>query len=202
MEVILVTREDNNLVKKCKNGDEEAFRVLIDKYKADAVNVAYQMTNDPELAEDIAQEAFIRVYKYIGNFKGESKFFTWLYKIILNLCRDYFRRQPDQNFLSLEEPPVSSILRRQIPDLVENPEKQMEKKELQRMIKEALDTLSFEHRQVIVLKDLQGFTYREIAEIVDIPLGTVKSRLNTARKRLQADLVEKEIYIKSVKGGT
>jgi RNA polymerase sigma-70 factor (ECF subfamily) len=185
-----MARSDKDIIKECKNGDTEAFKILINRYKKDAVNIAYQMVNDSQLAEDIAQESFIKVYKYIDNFREDSKFFTWLYKIILNLCRDHFRKLPDENILSLEGVAFKGLLRKEVPDSFENPERYLKNQELQREIKESLNTLSFKHRQVVVLKDLQGFTYKEIADILDIPLGTVKSRLNTARRRLQKKLAQ------------
>lgn len=190
-------KEDETLIEDCKQGNDKAFSLLIDKYKQDCFNVAYQLVGDEQLAEDIAQESFIRVYKSIDNFRGDSAFFTWLYQIVLNLCRDYFRKQPENNPLSLENSSLESILRREIPDVADAPENYIEEQELQRMIKKALAELSFKHRQVIVFRDLQGLTYQKIAEILEIPLGTVKSRLNTARNRLQQSLsVVKKKYIK------
>ncbi|ADL12643.1 RNA polymerase sigma factor [Acetohalobium arabaticum] len=190
-------KEDKRLIADCKKGNNKAFRLLINKYKQDCLNAAYQLVSDKELAEDIAQEAFVRIYKSIDNFRGDSSFFTWVYQIILNLCRDHFRKQPKENPVSLEDSALESILRKEIPDSDDVPENHLEKQELQRIIKESLTELSFKHRQVIVLRDLQGFTYKRIAEILEIPLGTVKSRLNTARNRLQKKLaVAKRKYIK------
>lgn len=190
-------KEDERLIADCKKGNAKAFRILIDKYKQDCLNVAYQLIGDKQLAEDIAQEAFIKVYKSIDKFRGDSAFFTWLYQITLNLCRDYFRKQPQEYPVSLESSALESILRKQIPDSDDAPENHLEKQELQRIIKKSLAELSFKHRQVIVLRDLQGFTYKKIAELLEIPLGTVKSRLNTARNRLQKKLaVTRRKYIK------
>ncbi|MBM7624075.1 RNA polymerase sigma factor [Sporohalobacter salinus] len=182
-------KEDETLIENCKQGNDKAFSLLIEKYKQDCLNIAYQLIGDRQLAEDIAQEAFIRVYKSIGDFRGDSAFFTWLYQIVLNLCRDHFRRQSEENLFSLENSALENILRKEIPDFDDAPENYIEKQELQRMIKESLTELSFKHRQVIVLRDLQGLTYQKIAETLKIPLGTVKSRLNTARNRLQQSLL-------------
>ncbi|SJZ59029.1 RNA polymerase sigma factor [Selenihalanaerobacter shriftii] len=187
---------DEILIKKCQSGDDTAFRELIDKYKKGAINAAYRMVNDRQLAEDIVQESFIRVYKYIDDFRGDSKFFTWLYKIILNICRDHFRSQPDKTPISLEDAPVSNLLRREIPDFVETPERYLENKELQKLLKEKINCLSFKHREVIVLRELQEFSYKEIANILEIPLGTVKSRVNAARSYLQDMLTNKETVVR------
>ena len=145
-------------------------------------------------AYDISQEVFIRVFKSIKKFKGQSSFSTWLYRITTNACLDELRkRKNNKNIISIDQEIQleDGEVFRQIEDDGPTPELVAERNELREIIKEAISKLSDEHKEVIVLRDIQGFSYDDIAEIIKCPQGTVKSRINRARRMLKEILKNK-----------
>ena len=151
------------------------------------VNVAYQMTGDSELAQDIAQETFYRAYRSAATYKQIAKFSTWLYTIAINLCRNELRRRKHK-FYSLEEMAErdeESSVRIDIEDKSARPDRDVEQNELGRLIMKAIDTLPEKFKQPIVLRDVQGLSYEETGRILNLPEGTVKSRINRARQRVK-----------------
>ncbi|MCI8403549.1 MAG: sigma-70 family RNA polymerase sigma factor [Clostridia bacterium] len=182
---------ENELIKKCKKGDREAFNRLFEIYQSQVVNIAYGMLSDREDAYDASQEVFVRVYKNIGSFKEEASFNTWLYRIIANVCSDILRkRQKNSKVISIsnmsdEENDM------ELPDDAPTPEENMELTERQRIVKNAISQLRDEYRIVITMCDIEDMSYDAIADMLGVPKGTVKSRINRARNALKKILIEK-----------
>jgi len=174
-----IRAEDNNLIAEIVDGDKTAMRLLVDKYKRKAYFLALGMVGNSDEALDISQEAFIRVFKSAKRFDPNQKFFPWFYSIIANLCKDTLvrREKRDSKTVDLDE---NDFL------LVEesNPESRMIQKEEAQLLRKALDELSFEDREIIMLKHFRDISYDEIAKMLNIPKGTVMSRLYYARKKL------------------
>ena len=185
------------LVARCRKGNPEAFEELVGLYEKRVYNLAFRMTGNVEDARDITQEAFVKVYSSLSKFRGDSSFSTWLFKIVSNMCLDELRRRRRRFFVSLDEPlqQEDGEMPRQMPDLKADPEREVEQRQIQAMVHRGILALTEDHRMVIVLRDLQGFSYEEIAEMLDCSLGTVKSRLNRARLALRQQLQERELFL-------
>ena len=185
------------MIKRVKNGDIEAFSELVGRYEKKTFNFAYRMLKDTHLAEDVTQEAFLRVFTKIDTLKENSSFSTWFYTILNNICLDYLRkksRQPDTVSIG-QKSTDDEEYELQIEDNSIGPHESLEKKEAAIMLEGALSKLSAEHRAAIILRDIEGREYEEIAKISGISLGTVKSRLSRARLALRKILEEeKELF--------
>lgn len=186
------------LVARCKRGDQDAFAELVSIYEKKVFNIAYRMTDDPEDAKDLAQEAFLRVYTALPSFRFDSSFSTWLYRIVCNVCLDEIRRKRRKKTVYLNQPRVTDEgeTYRQLVDSSDGPSEIIEREELQRAVIEGINALSEDYRMVVVLRDLQGMSYEEIAVYLNISLGTVKSRLNRARTALKQRLSGLELFKK------
>nr|PZN40989.1 MAG: RNA polymerase subunit sigma-24 [Bacillota bacterium] len=182
--------EEAKLVERARQGDVDAFEALIVQYERKVYNLAYRLTGNPEDASDLAQEAFVRVYQSLGDFRGDSSFATWLYRIVANACRDELRRRQRQRTVSLEVTVENEDgeMVRQYADEGEGPDQALERVELQRLVRETLATLDEDHRQILILRDFQDLSYQDIAELLNLSLGTVKSRINRARNALKEKL--------------
>lgn len=186
---------DKELVRQCQQGDRAAFEKLVSKYQRKVFTVALGMVKNPEDAMDIAQDTFIKVHRYIGNFQGSSSFYTWLYRIAVNLCIDHLRRAGkhmsmdfDEKIGSLSNGPQSDgVMGRR---LDANPSKVLGRKELAEHIREAVDTLPSYHRAVIIMREIEGMSYSEMARTMKVSKGTIMSRLHHARQKLQHALGE------------
>lgn len=179
------------LVERARAGDMEAFASLVAHYERKVFNMAYRLTNHYEDASDIAQEAFVRVYTRLGEFRGDSSFSTWLYRIVQNACMDEIRRRKRQTIMSLDQPVEADDgeMFRQLKDEEgDGPEEALERRELQAEVQRAISRLDDHFRTVLVMRDIQGLSYNEIADILGENLGTVKSRLNRARNALKEQL--------------
>ena len=172
--VLMTEADDQILVRQCQNGDRRAFETLVDKYQKPLFNLALRMTRNYTDAQDIAQIAFLKAYENLASFDHKYKFFSWLYRIAVNESLNHVnqRRHADQ----LNEDMASEG---QSPDVL------YDKDETSRRVQDALMELKEEYRSVIVLKHLQGFSYEQISEILEIPEKKVKSRLFTARLMLK-----------------
>jgi len=178
---------DEQLMLNVGQGDRNAFDELVRRYSSRMVNVAYQVLGDRELAEDVAQETFLRAYKSAARYRQISKFSTWLYTIALNLCRNELRRRKFKTY-SLEgiaERDEDSKIRMDIPDEKTQPDLEMERREAGTLVRQALESLPEKFRAPLVLRDIQELTYEEISEILNLPEGTVKSRINRGRMRVK-----------------
>lgn len=178
------------LVKKSQSGDVESFELLISSYDKRAYNIAYRVMGNEEDAKDMAQEALLRVYRSIKDFRGQSSFSTWLYRIVTNVCLDELRRRKNEKYVSMDSTiqTDSGELHMELCSDKETPESAFERVEQREAIKNAIRELNDEYRSVIVLRDIQGFSYEEISNILDCSLGTVKSRINRARTMLRDKL--------------
>ncbi len=187
---------DNELIKMCKRGSRHAFNMLFEKYQTQVVNIAYGMLSDKEDAYDAAQEVFIKVYRNMDSFKEQSSFTTWLYRITANVCADILRkRQKHLNVTSLSQSEEDNR-ELDIRDETLTPEESYELTERQSAVRNAIASLKEEYRTVITLCDIEGMSYEDIALVLNIPPGTVKSRISRARNSLKKILINKrELFL-------
>ncbi len=183
---------DQEMIAGCKKGSRDAFNELVLKYQKQVFNIAYGMLSDYEDASDAAQEVFVKVYRSIASFKGQASFTTWLYRICANVCNDILRKRQRRGIsISLDAEESDSGAPSEIPSSEPTPEESLEQNERQRAVRDAINSLSAEYREVIVYSDLQQLSYDEISAILRCPVGTVKSRLNRARNALRKNLSDK-----------
>lgn len=185
-----VSAEEKAIIERCKRGDLGAFNELVKKYEKQVYNFAYRLTGNYDDANDIAQEAFLRVYNAIGSFRGDASFTTWLFRITTNVFLDERKRARAHPHTSLDEHVEleESRVSRQIEDSAPTPDVVMEGKERGQILQDAIRSLPEYQRTVVTLYHTQQKSYEEIAEIMDQPIGTVKSRLNRARLALKEKL--------------
>lgn len=186
---------DELLVERAKRGDVEAFEKLISQHEKTVYNIAFRLTGNHEDASDVAQEAFIRAYSSLADFRGDSSFATWLYRIVNNACLDELRRRKRQKVTYLDQTVEmeDGEVSRQIADPSDGPEQALERVELRRAVQESILQLDEEYRVVLVMRELLGYSYNEIAEALDLNLGTVKSRLSRARGALKEKFMSLEL---------
>ena len=178
--------DDLKIIESCLLGNTQMFSRLIDNYKNMVYNLAYRMSNNPQEAEDISQEAFLHTYQSLARFNPSYKFSTWLYQITLNIIRDKYKKK-EIDYVSLDTPVETddSEFYHQPADLSNNPEQIIAQTENLRTIQHAIYSLPLKYREVIVLRHLQDLSYIEIANILKLPQGTVKVRLYRAREQLK-----------------
>ncbi|MDW7675471.1 MAG: sigma-70 family RNA polymerase sigma factor [Bacillota bacterium] len=181
---------DDDLIKKCQQGDTAAFEELVVLYEKRVYSIAYRMMGNHEDACDLAQEAFIKIFRSIKNFRGESSFSTWLHHVVANVCRDFLRKNK-LKVSSIDEPVQyeGEALGKQLQDFSNTPEQEIEQKELQDYIQQLIKQLPEDYRMVLVMREFMEFSYEEIAAELNISLGTVKSRLSRARNMLKNKLI-------------
>lgn len=185
--------DDRTLVARARAGDETAFRELVQRYQRRVYGVAFGMLHNAEDAMDVTQDAFIRVHRYLERFEGSSSFFTWLYRITVNLCIDHLRKEGKAQTVDYDD-----SIAHQNPDagqlrpwsLEMNPGRELDRSELRELIARALESLSPNHRAVILMREVEGLSYAEMAKVMRCSKGTIMSRLFHARRRMQAALVE------------
>ena len=187
--------DDRTLVEKCKAGDEQAFAELVRRYSARAYQVAYGVLGNCEEAEEVAQDAFVRIHKALPGFRGECEFGTWLYRIALNLARNKYRwnkvRGSKVNFsmdAPLEGENGDDDRKIDLPDDAPDPEKDAELGELRGRLSAELEKLPEAYREILVMRVVQEMSYEEIADALGCQMGTVKSRLARARDELRKRL--------------
>jgi RNA polymerase sigma-70 factor (ECF subfamily) len=178
---------DEELIARFQNGDAYAFDLLVHRYKDPLLNFIYRFLSDLVESEDIVQETFYRVYKNKHYYKEVAKFSTWIYTIAGNLAKTELRRRKRRKVFSIHKE-TAAEKELELPDLKSDPEKEVNTVITENIIQKAITSLPQKFRQVIVLRDIQGFSYEEISSIIKVPLGTVKSRVNRARLKLQKDL--------------
>jgi RNA polymerase sigma-70 factor (ECF subfamily) len=186
------------VIENCKAGDEKAFAEIVLHRQKKVFNIAYRMLGNSEEAKDLAQEVFISVYESIKDLKEEIKFDAWLTQITLNHCRNrwkYLKRRQYFNSDSLDDPieTEDGSVPRAIYDPSDNPEVLLEKKMVQQLIQRGLLKLKEDQRELLVLRDLQGYSYEEMGETLGLPEGTIKSRLHRARMDLK-EVLEGSIH--------
>jgi RNA polymerase sigma-70 factor (ECF subfamily) len=182
--------DDLKLVADCLKGDNAAFGELVSRHQDRLYNTVLRLLDNAEDARDVVQESFLHAYQSLHAFKGDSRFFTWLYRIAVNTAISYkrkrklvFRLQPAGDGVGID--PVD-------PNEASRPSHALDMAEQEKRVHEGLARLSAEHRAVLVMKDMEGMKYEEMAEILDVPVGTIRSRLHRARLELREILLSEE----------
>jgi len=174
--------EDYIFIKQFIDGDEKGFQMLVKKYQNRILNIVYSILGQDRESEDITQEVFIKVYKNLGSFKANSQFSTWLYRIAVNTTYDLLRKR--KHF----------IIKNNVPEALEikadKPQDILIKREKEEQIRKALEKLPFKYRLAVILKDIDGLPYIEIAKVLGCSIGTVESRLYRGRQLLRDILVD------------
>ncbi len=181
---------DFAIIEKVKQGDISAFDILTKKYRERLFSVVYNITSNREDAFDITQDAFIKAFSSINSFKGKSAFYTWLYRIAVNMAVSFVKKNRFRRFFSFEninEEAASSEILDKL-SAFNGGDRATNLKELQEKLNEALQTLSIEHRTVVILFEIEGLSHQEIAEITKVNIATVRSRLHYAKRQLQTIL--------------
>ena len=187
--------DDAELVRRCQAGDSSAFSDLVIRYRNKVFAMVYGMTQNEQDAWDLAQEGFLKAWRSIHRFRGQSSFYTWLYRIMTNVTIDALRRKGIHGETEFDDRIAPANVEpgsRTTPSAVPLPNNKLEQREIRQRIDEAISKLSPEHRAVIVMKEVQDLQYSEIAEILNCSLGTVMSRLFYARKKLQ--ILLRDVY--------
>lgn len=182
--------DEDALIAAARKGDVRAFNQLVVLYQGLAYNVAYRILNDPDAAADATQDAFFSAYKAMPKFRGGS-FKSWVLRIVTNACYDQLRVKQRRPTSSLDDLPVEADHTFYLEDTSELPDEFVERQELNRFIQAGINELPAEQRMVLVLSDVQGLSYQEVAEVLDISLGTVKSRLSRGRAKVRDFLLER-----------
>lgn len=187
-----MTREQEAaVIRKVLNGDTNAYEALVREYEKNVYNLALRMTGNSEDAYDMSQEAFIKAYNSLTSFRGDSKFSVWLYRIVSNVCLDFLRsrnRRPTSS-LSMENDDGEEV-ELDIADEEQTPEKLLERGLTRDAVRRGLLSLPDDHRQILLLREIEGLSYDEISEALGLEVGTVKSRIFRARKKLCAFLIK------------
>jgi RNA polymerase sigma-70 factor (ECF subfamily) len=185
------SEQDRSLIRRAQSGDTAAFRLLVERHQRRVFAIALGLVRDEQDAREIAQEAFLRVYKGLPQFHGGSSFFTWLYRIVTNLSIDLMRkpsRREAELHFALEVDDSESAL---VPQTSESdPFDVVRRSQLSERIQRALDVLPPYHRGVILMREVEGLSYEEMAEVMQVSKGTIMSRLFHARKKLQRALAD------------
>lgn len=176
---------DERWVTAARMGDRDAFRQLVEQNQREVYTLAVRLVSDPYLAEDVAQETFVRAWRALPNFRGDAAFSTWLYRITVNTAWTHRRRQKRHRHVDLDDVPA-------VPDETRrnNPGHLDDTLHLSDVLGDALNTLADEQRMVVVLKDVEGWSHSEIADALDITTGAAKVRLHRARRRLRLLLAD------------
>jgi RNA polymerase sigma-70 factor, ECF subfamily len=193
LNLALIPASDHDLIALARTGSEKAYRELLDRYQRPVFSLVYRMVRDRELAEDLAQETFVKVFNHLERFNPKYKFSSWIFKIASNLAIDTLRKkEPETVSLdgsrSATTAEQAEATRITVATSDENPEEFLEAKELGEEIERAIAELRAEYRTAILLRHVEGRPYEEIAEIMGVPLGTVKTFIHRARAELRASL--------------
>lgn len=185
--------DDRELVESARKGDRDAFRVLFERYHRRAYALAFGVLRHQDDALDVVQDAFIKAHKYLDKFEGNSSFYTWLYRIVMNLAIDHMRKHRRVKPVELDEQHLDgtasddSLLPKMLGG---NPGRALMDKQIRARIDQALSELSENHRNVLVMRELEGMSYEEMAQAMNCSKGTIMSRLFHARKNMQKRLVD------------
>ena len=186
---------EKELINKAKSGDKRAFEEIIGLYEKKVFSTIYYMVKNENEIEDIAQEVFVKIYKNLKNFKEESSLYTWIYRITINVCIDELKRKKNIVYIDERIQTEDGQVEMQLEDETKGPEKLAEEEELKRKLTSCVRKLPIDQRTMIVLRDIKGFTYMEIAEMTKMNLGTVKSKINRARASLKKILEEDGTFL-------
>lgn len=180
---------DLELVRRVQSGDKSAFDVLVLKYQQKVINLVTRYVHDPHIAMDVSQESFIKAYKGLKNFRGDSAFYTWLYRISINTAKNHLvsksRRMPDDDIDAQEAEQYDGGAK--LRD-IGSPEHQIMTDEIKSTLNKAIEALPDDLRIAITLRELEGLSYEEISDAMDCPIGTVRSRIFRARESIESEL--------------
>jgi RNA polymerase sigma-70 factor (ECF subfamily) len=198
--------DDADLVAAARSGDRAAFQTLFERYHRRAYTLAVGVVRNPDDALDLVQDAFLKAHKHLDRFEGNASFYTWLYRIVMNLAIDLLRKQRRQRPVELDETSTKDVLDDSLlPKILGgNPGRALMDKQIRARIDAALDELSDNHRAVLVMRELEGLSYEDMAKAMGCSKGTIMSRLFHARKNMQrqlADLMEGEMRGEDQDGG-
>ena len=177
--------EEQVLIKQVQDGDHEAFAELVKRHETNVYNLCLRMSGNPEDAMDLSQEAFLKAWRGIGFYKAESAFSTWLYRLTSNVCIDFLRKQKRRPTVSLTVEEEEAAVELEVEDTAPSPEEQVLHTERSQAVADAMGLLEEDFREVLILRVVEDLSYEEIAEIMDLKVGTVKSRLARARLKLK-----------------
>jgi RNA polymerase sigma-70 factor, ECF subfamily len=184
--------DDESTVRECIRGDRGAFDRLVAKYYRKIYNLSYRFVGDQEEANDLAQEIFTAAYQNIKRFRGDSKFSTWLFQIAANRGKNRFKYLKRRGFFvnkgSWDTEENGGSTPREIPDYEGNPENLLARKQIQQIVQNVIDQLDPDHKEIVILRDIEGLSYEEIGKILHLPEGTTKSRLHRARMEVKEKL--------------
>jgi RNA polymerase sigma-70 factor (ECF subfamily) len=177
---------DQQLVERAQKGDKRAFELLVIKYERKLGRLLSRMVRDAAEIDDITQEAFIKAYRALPQFRGESAFYTWLYRIAVNTAKNYLmakgkREIPKSDFVDEDGEAMEDVL---MPHDIATPDAELQTKQIAKAVNEAVETLPEELRTAITLREIEGLSYEEIAQMMDCPIGTVRSRIFRAREAI------------------
>lgn len=192
-EITRLSADDRRLIVQARAGDDDAFRQLVERYQRKAYSVAYGMLHDRDDAMDVVQEAFVKVHKYLDRFEGTSGFYTWLYRIVVNACIDHLRKAGKARAVEYDDTRAADAgtTDELLPSTFEaDPDRSLARKEIREKVDVALQRLSPIHRAVILMREIEGLSYAEMAAAMECSMGTIMSRLFHARRRMQAALIE------------
>jgi len=178
---------DKELLSNVIDGELDSFDILVDRYKNRLMNFVFRFVKDYDVSEDIVQETFLRVFRKRRDYKAIANFSTWIFTIAGNLAKSELRRRKRWRFLSLDAINEGEKTF-ELPDTGRGPDRNAAIKMFDRNVQEAIDTLKSRYREALILRDIEGMSYQQIAEITKVPVGTVKSRVNRARMKLQKKL--------------
>lgn len=182
---------DEELVEGVKKGNIDAFEDIVKKYENKVYGIVFHMMKNQNEVEDLAQEVFLKVYKNLDRFKGDSSLYTWIYKITVNLCLDELKKRKNIIYLDEKISVEDGEIDKELPSNERLQEELYEDKELKENLHRCINKLPDKQKMMIVLRDIKGFSYDEIAEITNNKIGTVKSQINRARLKLK-ELLDKE----------
>ena len=182
---------ESELVRAARSGDQSAFAQLVKDHQTMVYSLAYRMTGNPEDAADLTQEDFLNAWRGLSGFDGRSSLATWLYRLTSNACIDFLRKEKRHAALSMTlEDEEDDQRQADLPDDRYSPQRELERKEAQEAVRQGLAALSPEHREVLILRELEGLSYTEIAQALELEEGTVKSRIARARLALRDFLIK------------
>ena len=198
---ILIDDNEQLLVKQVLTGDQDAFEVLVERYAGRLFNVCFNLLGNRQDAEDCVQEAFIKAYRAMPDYNFMSAFYTWMYRIAVNTCLDFRRKNKKGMTVSLDEglETDDGHLFQQIPDQSPLPDELLERSEMTDFVREEIAKLPDYLREIIVLRDLEGLSYLELSRLLKLSEGTVKSRLSRARKQLMERIRKREQKMSSAR---
>ncbi len=180
---------DSLLVERVQQGDKSAFDILVGKYQHKILKLVGRYVRDPDEAMDVAQEAFIKAYRALGSFRGDSAFYTWLYRISINTAKNHIaaaRRRPEDYNMDLQDPEQYELHGRL--SSIDTPEGNVLSEEIRQTVNAAIEALPEDLRTAIILREMEGMSYEEIATTMECPVGTVRSRIFRAREAIDKQL--------------